>query len=245
MIGSVENLALDETLTQLVGEQLLFELLGRILYANPSRAWVDPLLSEGIFAEVPFAADQADVIEGLALLAQWTDASNLPLSDAALTELRTDFVQLFMGNLLIPAPLWELVYFDEMRQTFQRETLDVRAYFTRLGLQINSNNREPDDHIAFELTFVARCAELAVAAREREDDAAFAELLSIQRAFLENHLLRWGCKWAELVQRHARTDFYRGLALLVSGGLKELSRITGVEIPTKLPYPGLGIHQPE
>ncbi len=225
-----------------MGEQLLFELLGRILYANPNRAWVEPLIQEGIFDEVPFAASQADVIEGLALLAQWTTSSGTHLGDATLTELRADYAQLFVGNQLIPAPLWESVYFSEARQTFQQETLDVRAYFERLGLQINSSNKEPEDHIAFELTFIARCAELAVEASERQDAAALAELLSTQRAFLENHLLRWGCKWAELVRDHARTDFYRGLALLVSGGLKELSRIADVEIPSKLSYPGLGIY---
>lgn len=233
---------MEETITQLVGEQLLFELLGRIFYANPSRDWIEPLVREGVFEEVPFAAEQADTVQGLALLAQWTESLVGALSDAALTELRTDFAQLFVSNQPLPAPPWESVYFSETRQTFQQETRDVRLAFERLGLQINSSNKEPQDHIAFELAFVAYCAALAVAASEREDAEAFTEVTTIQRAFLEHHLLRWGCKWAELAQSHAHTNFYRGLACLVSGGLKELARIADIEIPTKLSYPGLGIY---
>lgn len=238
----MENLTLDETAAELIGEQLLFELLGRVLYANPNRDWIELLVREAVLDETPFAADQADVRQGLALLAKWTDSLGASLSDAALTELRADFTQLFIGNLLIPAPLWESVYFSEARQTFQQQTKDVRAYFERLGLQINSSSREPEDHIAFELTFIARCAELAFAALQRQDNETFTEMLSLQRAFLKNHLLRWGCKWAELVQSHARTDFYRGLAYLVSGGLKALAHSFDLEIPTNLSYPGLGIY---
>lgn len=222
-----------------MGATLLFGLLGRVLYANPSRNWLNPLLDDDLFDSVPFAGDQSDTTQGLVTLAKWTSAVGGSLTDEALTDLRADYAQLFIGNTRMHVPPWESVYFSEKRLTFQAETLDVRKAYERLSLQINTDAQEPYDHIAFELSFVAHCAELAYHASEEQQDTEFAELIAIQREFLQNHLLRWGCKWADLAYENARTDFYRGLALIVRGGLKELSQVFEVEIPHKMFFPGL------
>jgi len=220
---------------------LLFEMLGRVLNANPRRAWLEPLIQDALFDNVPFAENQDDTLQGLALLAQWTAAVGDPLSETALRDVRADYAQLFIGSNPMRVPPWESVYFSEERLTFQAETRDVRSWYERLGLQINTENKDPEDHIAFELSFIARCAELALQTHDDQDSAALADLLTVQRTFLETHLLRWGCKWADLAYANARTDFYRGLALLVRGGLKELGQVFEVEIPSEIRYPGLNI----
>lgn len=239
LAGQTEHFTAEEWSTLLMGEALLFGLLGRMLYANPSREWIEPLVGDGLFEGVPFAETQDDVIHGLALLAEWSAAASDGLTEAGLADLRADFTRLFAGSGTMPAPPWESVYFSEERLLFQEETTDVRQWFARLGLHVNSGSKEPDDHIAFELSFVAHCAEQALQAAEEGDTGAFARLLAAQREFLEQHLLRWGPKWAELIDEHARTDFYRGLALLTRGALKEMALIFGLDIPHDLRYPGL------
>ena len=235
----IEKFSIDVRSSVLLGEMLLFEMLGRVLKANPSRAWLEPLIQDALFDNVPFAENQDDTLQGLALLARWVAAVGDSLSDAALRDVRADYAQLFIGSNPMRVPPWESVYFSEERLTFQAETRDVRGWYERLGLQINTENKDPEDHIAFELSFIARCAELALQAHEAQNSAAFADMLTAQRTFLETHLLRWGCKWADLAYANARTDFYRGLALLVRGGLKELTHVFDVEIPSEIRYPGL------
>lgn len=234
-----EKYTADEWFSLLVGESLLFDLLGRILYTNPTRTWLEPLVTEGIFEDIPFANQQDDVIHGLDLLAAWMKSADGKLSDAMLSDLRVDYAQLFIANNPMRVPPWESVYFSEDRLTFQEAAIDVERWFMQLGLQINTNNKEPNDHIAFELSFVARCAEMASHAQRTQQDELFIRLLSVQQQFLEKHLLRWGGKWAELAYENARTDFYRGVALIVRGALQELKQVFDVELPAKIQYPGL------
>ena len=42
----------------LTGEVLLFGLLGKILYQDLDKAWLETLIHEEVFAEVPFGAEQ-------------------------------------------------------------------------------------------------------------------------------------------------------------------------------------------
>lgn len=232
---------LSEWRIRLMGEALLFGMLGRLLNANPSRDWLEPLIENDLFDSAPFADEQEDVRQGLAILSQWAGSLRSKLSDAALRDLRADYAHLFVGDSPMLAPPWESVYFNEKRLTFQEETLDVHGWFERLGVRINTDSRDPDDHIAFELSFIAHCAERACHASQDQGGEGFADLLDVQRGFLEKHLLRWGIKWADLAYEYARTDLYRGLALTVRGGLKEAASTFGVDISQKISYPGLGM----
>ena len=63
---------------------------------------------------------------------------------------------LFVGPGTPLAPPWESVcrHKDEAL-VFQKETLEVRAAYQELGLQVEKLHHEPDDHIAYELEFFA------------------------------------------------------------------------------------------
>lgn len=224
----------------LVGEALLFGLLGKLLYSNPAREWIEPLASENLFDEAPFAGEQESTQRGLELLNEWSAAvARDGLTDAMLEDIRVDYTRLLVGHHRMEVPAWESVYFNPERLTFQEETASVRRWFDRFGVKPGMNAREPEDHIAFELSFVGYLAEQAVAALEKGDEAAFNELLSAQREFLTEHLLRWGWKWAELALEHAQTNFYQGLALLVQGGLVELSALYHMPIDREIRFLGL------
>jgi TorA maturation chaperone TorD len=225
----------------LLGESLLFGLLGKVLYSNPARDWVESLAAESLFDEAPFAAEQESTQRGLALLNAWSETVGRDgLTDEMLSDLRVDYTRLFVGQRRMEVPPWESVYFSMERLTFQEETVDVRRWYKQFGVQPNVSGKEPEDHIAFELSFAGHLAGQAVSALEADDEATFNSFLNAQREFLADHLLRWGWKWAELALDYAHTDFYKGLALLVQGALNELSAMFELPIDREARFLGLG-----
>jgi TorA maturation chaperone TorD len=201
---------------------LTFGLLGQLLVEMIDADTLRALRDEETFAEIPFAAAQTDVQQGLALIQAWLQSDEISNLVAAL---ESDYTHLFVGVGDVLAPPWESVYFSQARLLFREQTIQVRYWYLRYGLAAEKLNQEPDDHIALELNFVAQLAQRATTAVSAGDDPTAAQLIEAQGRFLEEHLLRWAPFWTEDVIEHARTDFYHGLALLVRGALGETARL--------------------
>ena len=214
----------------LTGQALLFGVLAKILYQYPEKAWIDSLIAEDVFAESPFARAQPDVIAGLNLLQQWSQANRGGTSSNAFDAIQIDHTRLFLGPGKVLAAPWESVYFTEERLVFQQQTLQVRVWYARFGLEVIKLHQEPDDHIGLELEFLAHLAKLGLQSLEQEPKR-LDNLLDAQRKFLTEHLLKWAPIWYGLVIQHARTDFYRGVAQLTNGSLLELARVLETPIP--------------
>jgi putative dimethyl sulfoxide reductase chaperone len=208
---------------QLAGQALVFNLLGKLIYEYPEPAWLQWLADENVFDDIPFAAEQPDVQAGLRLLQQWSAACRGGQAGACLDDLRADYTRLFIGPGKVLAPPWESVQVDEERLTFQEETLQVRQWYARFGLQVVNLHREPDDHAGLELAFLAHLAQLALAAQVEGNHARTTGVLEARQDFLREHPLRWMPAWASQVIEQARTDFYRGVALVARGVMAELS----------------------
>jgi TorA maturation chaperone TorD len=220
--------------TVLMGENLLIGLLGKILYAELDRTWLQTLIDEDVFSEAPFGESQAEVLSGLEYLQAWRKENQPKISDQAFLDLRTDYTRMFVGIQKVLVPVWESVYFSEKRMVFQEETLEVRNWYRRYKLESEKLYQEPDDHIGLELAFVAHLSQLGLQALEQNDETAFQQALGAQRDFLSEHLLRWGFKWAQLVDKHAKTNFYRGIGHLVNGALIEAASVVGAELPEEI-----------
>lgn len=225
-----ENLDWTATLT---GEMLLLGLLAKTLYSDPDETWMQSLIDENVFSEVPLGNDEAETKKGLELLNRWTHDQNGRINDASLIQLKADHISLFIGPGKMYAPVWESVYFSEEHLVFQERTLAVRKWYRRFGLESEKGNQEPDDHLGLELGFVARLAALGLRAIEEQEPTRFDQLLTAQRMFLSEHLLQWVPAWAKLVNEHAQTDFYRGVGHLTLGSLQAIVKILRPEIPAK------------
>lgn len=230
----MEQTNLDTWKTMLTGEALLFGLLGKVLYQDWDKAWLETLLHEDVFAEVPFGVEQTEVSRGLELLSRWSDENRKGISEDEFKAIKQDHLYLFIGIDKVLAPVWESVYFSEKRLVFQEQTLQIRDWYARFGLQAEKINREPDDHIGLEMLFVAHLASLALQAIEQDDENKLNEILQAQRDFLSGHLLRWGPAWAKLVKQHAATDFYRGIAHLTHGALLAIAETLQIEMPKEV-----------
>lgn len=221
------NVDWNDTLT---GQTLFFGVLAKLVYEYPEKNWVESLIAEDVFAEAPFASGNADVAAGLTLMQKWC-AAHRELSMEEFDVLRGDFTHLFLGPAKAPATPWESVYFSDERLIFQKETLDVRQWYARFGLELIRLHQEPDDHIGLELEFLAHLAKLGVQALEANDSQRFDELLQAQREFLAAHPIKWAMYWCRLVEKNAHTDFYRAVALLTRGSLTELAAMLEVTLP--------------
>ena len=209
----------------LTGEALAASLLGRMLYSYPDKAWLQSLADDDVFAESPLGDAQPDVQRGLVLLQGWAQEQRGGMSSESFDDLRVDYTRLFLGADRVLAPRWESVYFNEERMVFQEQTMQVRAWYRRFGLEAANRNAEPDDHIGLELGFMAHLAQQALVALDQQDQSTFEHLLAVQRDFLSKHLLMWAPQWCDLVEAQANTDFLRGIALLTRGILAEIATI--------------------
>jgi TorA maturation chaperone TorD len=117
------------------------------------------------------------------------------------------------------------VHFSKERLTFQKETLQVRGWYRRFGLEAERLYNEPDDHIGLELEFLAHLARQGLAALEKNDQVALDQALEAQRGFFSEHLARWAPAWSAQVEKHARTEFYRGIAQMTRGALTHTAAI--------------------
>lgn len=217
--------------TILTGEKLLFGLLGKILYAELDKTWLQSLIDEDIFSEVPFGGELSETATGLELLQKWSHENSAGLSDKSFDGLRADYTRLFVGVGWVLAAPWESVYFNDGRMVFQEQTLQVRDWFRRFGVETEKLHKEPDDHIGLELSFLAHLATLGLQAIEEKDDDKFEEIVEAQRRFMEEHPLKWVPRWCKLVEEKANTDFYKGLAKLVRGTLFSLAEILEIQLP--------------
>lgn len=202
----------------LAGEMLVFGVLGKMLYKPPQAEWLKSLVYEEIFSEIPFGSDIPETIDGLKLLRNW--ASNF--TEDTVSSLDGEYNRLFVGPGTLLAAPWESVYATKDRLIFQEQTLQVRNFYRKFGLEIERIYHEPDDHIGLELIFVAHLASLALSAMENQDQKEFDRLILAQWEFLSDHLLKWAFEWTRDVREFSKQDFFRGAALVVEGGLKSV-----------------------
>lgn len=215
----------------LLGEVLLFGVLSQITQRDPKQEWLQKLIAEDVFADSPLEGDHPDLVDGLRRLHEWCQANTAGIPDEELAALRADFTRLFVGIGKPVSPPWESVYFNEDRMIFQEQTLQVREWYRRFGLEAEKLYHEPDDHVGLELSFLAYLAGLCLTALQDNNEAEFERALQAQCKFLYEHPLTWIPYWCGLVEKHARTDFYRGLASLVRGSLYTLAEHLDVKLP--------------
>ncbi len=82
--------------------------------------------------------------------------------------------------------------------------------YTSAGIVFNKCNGEADDHIAIELEFMAVMHERML--YNSFSIRSAMELLDIQAAFLEEHLLKWTPKFCEKLNASTDSSLYLGLS---------------------------------
>ena len=134
--------------------------------------------------------------------------------DPALIEdlrtLRVDHAKLFVGPFELLAPPYGSIYVDDAERVMTESTLAVERRYRQEGLDVGLD--EPADHVAAELEFVYYLVVKELEALADGDRETAADYRRKQRSFLETHLGVWMDEFAENVEEHADTEFYRTVA---------------------------------
>ena len=227
---SASTLNMDKWKVNLFGEILLLGVLSKALQSNPDKQWLQSLIEKDVFSESPLENTCPELEAGLSYLQSWSRENQQGMSDEQFIHLQADYTRLFVGIGNTLAPCWESVYFNEDGMIFQKQTLQVRHWYRQFGLEPEKLYNEPDDHIGLQLSFLAYLAKLGLQALDENDETRLEQILHAQRQFISENPLKWVFEWVRLVNKYARTDFYRGLAFLAHGSLLVISEQLQTEL---------------
>lgn len=147
-------------------------------------------------------------------------------AEATLAAIEADHAALFVGPGEA-VPMWESVWLTEERLLYGACTADVRAAFAQAGFVIPGDLRQPEDHLAFELSFLAALLVRAGQALDEGRDDQAKALLLVARSFHRNHTALWARDCLGEIGRAAETPFLRGIASLCADALKGLEALAG------------------
>lgn len=181
----------------------------------------DPLLDEQASELFGVLADMS--IEDTA--SDWpyvpVDASEPLLNDMKgaasqdLGPLAKEYRHLFVGPNALEAPPYGSVYTDPDEVLFGESTLALRSWLDEVGIGIESDEAEPEDHIG---TMFSLWAWLIRVKPELIED------------YLSKHLLTWAPHYLEELEEAAGDGFYRALAALARMTLVGAQEQLGLQV---------------
>lgn len=205
----------QDTLSYHMDRAATYNLLARLMNREVDPGLLAGLSSAGFPEDTGSPlADEANRLMG-GFLAESTEDP--------LTDLAVDFARLFivrdMGETLAAYP-YESVY-TSVERTMMADARDgVAAFYRSAGLNKSPSWKLGEDHIALELEFMGVLCQRTVEAARKGDGQAIEDNLALQESFLKDHLLKWAPKFCDGMFATAKTDFYRGVALLLKAHLK-------------------------
>lgn len=114
----------------------------------------------------------------------------------------------YKGQNAVP---YESVHASKQKLMMQEARNSVYGEYKRQALKLKSVTDTPEDHLSFELEFMALLSDRSAAAIEEGAlDEALRNLL-VQKAFLAEHIRSWFPAFEELALNIIQTRFYRGV----------------------------------
>lgn len=152
------------------------------------------------------------------------------MSNDPRTELACEYARIFLASGLntktsAVATPYESVFTSEERLVMQEARDEVYRWYLQDGFKVDPSLHEPEDHLAFELEYLAHINERAVASLAQGDEGALIKSLQRQRVFIDEHLLNWLPQLRTTAQDYAKLTFYTGFLMVLEGylqGQKEL-----------------------
>lgn len=185
---------------------------------EPTRLFLQQVQREMKTDVFPWERENANIRAGIAVLREFMEQNNVK-SEAVFDSVHWEYTRLFIGPERLPTPPWESAYCNESRLLFQIETLAVRKFYLKYGFISPVPGSEAEDHLGLELDFMAKLIDLALSEIDSQNRARVQTILSDQKVFLEEHLLKWVPALCQDIVQNADTGFYQGLAKVLEGVL--------------------------
>ncbi len=196
-----------------------------------SRLFLKPLTDEDIENLAAMELEKTvDVVEEDDLLARGFNDMGRGLHrrhSGTRRKLSTDFTMCFDGVssvdglVAVPYASFFAGSISGDRAIFVQDprTNDLAAY-RREHIQVDPEIHLPEDHLSFELSFMADLSAKAIAAYSAGDIAETARLLQVSSDFLQNNILCWYGSFFDRALKIIETRFYRGVLEATYGYLK-------------------------
>ncbi len=126
-----------------------------------------------------------------------------------------DYNRLFVGPGKVLASPYESAYRSAKRLLMQKQTLEVRSFYQRLGIENRQEGSLPDDHLGLELEFVSYLLYQMLYVQEQPE--LFYEYYC---EFIEKHVLQWAISHCDRVIDHSKTSLCKGMGILLKGMLE-------------------------
>jgi TorA maturation chaperone TorD len=141
--------------------------------------------------------------------------------DAAFMDnLAADFAAIYLTGALDASPS-ESFWLSDDHLVCQDAMFDMRELYAADGLAVPDWRMRPDDHLVFELQFLAN--RLAKINNNHHQWRALAILL-------DHHLLRWLPDFASRISSRCDTDFYAALVLLTDAWCQQLRDLIALHL---------------
>lgn len=128
-----------------------------------------------------------------------------------MNDLAADYAAIYLNHSISASPE-ESVWLDEDSLMCQDSMFQVRSWLETYGLAIENWRVRPDDHLVYQLQFIAT---LLIIDNEPE---------SLEKAatFMDEHLLRWLGNFAERVLQRCDTTYFASIAVITANYCEEL-----------------------
>ena len=209
--------ATEASMTDLIASRAtMYDLLARVFHKEVDAAFLDTLNT----MRYPQGLDNPTINEAFRRVYAFVRHAR----EDTLDVLSMDYSRIFLGSGVLngnAAYPYESVYTSTHGLIMQDARDEVLAIYRSQCVDKDEAWKDPEDHIALELEFMAvlsrRCAE----ALAGEDDNAARALVQTQYRFLADHLLRWAPNFLGDVPKYASVDFYPAFSALTRAWLDD------------------------
>ncbi|MCC4833807.1 molecular chaperone TorD family protein [Shewanella sp. 10N.7] len=184
--------------------QAIARLLHNVLLDYPTEHSIQYFVSNQLNLIWPTLQNSEANKQGKSLLNQFFSQWH---SDK-INNVKLDYGQLYFGPGEPKAMPWGSTYLGEQQILNDESTISLMNFYKQLGISFELKFNQPVDHIAL---FYAVIDQLLQQLIDEPDNKLAKEALIV---LLQQHMLPWSGRCHELARNHAKTDFYKGIALL-------------------------------
>ena len=180
--------------------------------------------------------EQIDALRGYDFMAMREDTENEDLSNGfyglgrylkrcglnVRQDLAVEYARIFLAAGVadgIGATPYESVFTSPEGLLMQDARDEVVKIYRRQGMKVDKELNDPEDHLTFEIQFLANMCEKTRTALEAEEDVK--ELITVQVDFIDNHIFNWLDDLMGKVDEYAVSGFYPSVMQVIRGYLTE------------------------
>lgn len=219
------QIALSELNELLYARAYAYDILRRSFIEEPSKEYLKVFVQQRMAEKFPFKEDSIGISEGIKDIKDYFQRFDVVHNQSQFDELHWDYTRMMIGPFELPAPPWESIYVQKEPLLFQKCTMDVRKKYQHFGFETADHHFEADDHIGLELDFLYHLNKLCLHSAEEGNLNEVHYLLTEQEKFINQHLLEFAPQFSERVIENANTQFYIGMAKILTHYLQTDSQV--------------------